>query len=527
MKQKNPIMKIYLLLFTFAITSFFNQGISSDISRPDSISVTEELDFSNFSENLNSLMNLWFVQTSLANDTSLLVGDYENVSLPSQYPDSVYIERLDRLPTVIPLSYNRIVRNYINVYTVKKKDKLEVMLGLSDYYFPLIEEILDYYDLPIELKYMAVIESALNPRAVSRVGATGMWQFMYRTGRAYGLTINSLVDERRDPIKATHSAARFLKDMYNIYHDWTLVIAAYNCGPGNVNKAIRRSGGKRNYWDIYYYLPRETRGYVPAFVAATYSMNYYSKHNLKPHPIDIPLTTDTLVIREDLHLKQVSEVLGIPIQQLRDLNPQYKKDIVPGKSRPFTLMIPLQYTTEFIDYQDSIYAYKDSVYFNPNNAIVNPTKSTYVAQAPSGKVKLYYTVKSGDNLGYIAEWYHVGVSKLRYWNGIRRSTIRVGQKLKVYVSPSKADRYKKINSMSFAEKQSSIGKNISASAQKSKPVNTSKDATYVYYKVRNGDSVWEIAQKFPGVTDKDILRLNNLSSRDKIHPGQSIKIKTR
>ncbi len=516
-----------LLLVSFALMS--KQGICSYSSKPDSVRVAEEMDYSNFSENLESLMNLWFVQTSLGNDTSLLVGDYENDSLPSQYPDSVIIDRLDRLPTVIPLSYNKIVKNYINVYTVKKKDKLETMLGLSDYYFPLIEEILDYYDLPIELKYMAVIESALNPRAVSRVGATGMWQFMYRTGRAYGLTINSLVDERRDPIKATHAAARYLKDMYNIYHDWTLVIAAYNCGPGNVNKAIRRTGGKRDYWEIYYYLPRETRGYVPAFIAAAYSMNYYSKHNLKPQPIQMPLTTDTLLVRDDLHLKQVSEVLNIPIQQIRDLNPQYKRDIIPGKSRPLTLMIPIQYTTEFIDLQDSIYAYKDSIFFNSENVTVNPTKSTYVAQAPSGKVKLYYTVKSGDNLGYIAEWYKVGLSSLRYWNGISRSTIRVGQKLVVYVSPSKAEQYKKINSMSFAEKQRSIGKNVSvsASAQTTTKTTTSKDGNYVYYKVRNGDSVWEIAKKFPGVTDSDILRLNNLSSRDNIHPGQEIKIKAR
>ncbi|MDX2442432.1 MAG: transglycosylase SLT domain-containing protein [Bacteroidales bacterium] len=524
-------MKYSLILLLFAFTLVSNNGYCTSVSEPDSVTVTEEMDYSNFSENLESLMNLWFVQTSLANDTTLLVGDYENDSLPSQYPDSVIINRLDRLPTVIPLSYNKIVKNYINVYTVKKKDKLETMLGLSDYYFPFIEEILDYYDLPIELKYMAVIESALNPRAVSRVGATGMWQFMYRTGRAYGLTINSLVDERRDPIKATHSAARYLKDMYNIYHDWTLVIAAYNCGPGNVNKAIRRSGGKRNYWDIYYYLPRETRGYVPAFIAAAYSMNYYSKYNLKPRPIQIPLSTDTLLVRDDLHLKQVSEVLGIPIQQIRDLNPQYKKDIVPGKSRPFSLMIPVQYTTDFIDYQDSIYAYKDSIFFNSDNAIVNPTKSTYVASAPSGKVKLYYTVKSGDNLGYIAEWYKVGLSNLRYWNGIRRSTIRVGQKLVVYVSPSKAEQYKKINSMSFAEKQRSIGKNISASAQtttsKSTKTTSNQDGNYVYYKVRNGDSVWEIAKKFPGVSDSDILKLNKLSSRDRIHPGQQIKIKPR
>ncbi len=528
--MKNIFLRLkFVQMFWFlVISAFLQSGYSAGVNRPDSVTVSEELEFSNFSSNLESLMNLWYVQSSVGNDSSLLVGDYENDSLPSQYPDSVYMERLSRIPSVIPLSYNKFVRNYINVYTNKKKDKLETMLGLSDYYFPMIEEILDVYDLPIELKYMAVIESALNPRAVSRVGATGMWQFMYRTGRAYGLTINSLVDERRDPVKATKAAARYLKDMYNIYHDWTLVIASYNCGAGNVNKAIRRAGGRRNYWDIYYYLPRETRGYVPAFIAAAYSMNYYSKHNLKPVPIQIPLTTDTLVVHDNLHLKQVSEVLNVPLQELRDLNPQYRRDIIPGKSKPYVLTVPMQYAGPFIDYQDSIFAYKDSVFFNPKTMIQKPGQSTYVAQAPSGKVKLYYTVKSGDNLGYIAEWYHVGVSSLRYWNGIRRNMIRVGQKLKIYVSPSKVDRYKKINGMTFAQKQRSIGKNVtvSASAAKSKsPATSSGSGNYVYYKVRNGDSIWEIAKKYPGVTDADILRLNNMSKRTKIHPGQKLKIK--
>lgn len=527
MKRINLHLKYYQMFWVFVISAFLQTGYSSDVLKPDSVSVSEELEFSNFSDNLESLMNLWYVQSSIGNDTSLLVGDYENDTLPSQYPDSVYIERLSRIPAVIPLSYNRLVRNYINVYTNKKKDKLEVMLGLSDYYFPMIEEILDYYDLPIELKYMAIIESALNPRAVSRVGATGMWQFMYRTGRAYGLTINSFVDERRDPVKATIAAAHYLKDMYNIYHDWTLVIASYNCGAGNVNKAIRRSGGKRNYWDIYYYLPRETRGYVPAFIAAAYSMNYYSKHNLSPVPINMTLTTDTLVITDDLHLKQVAEVLNVPLKELRDLNPQYRKDIIPGKSKPYVLTVPLQYAGPFIDYQDSIFAYKDSIFFDPKMIIQNPgSRSTYVAQAPTGKAKLYYTVKSGDNLGFISEWYHVRVSDLRYWNGVRRNMIRVGQKLKIYVSPSKVERYKKINGMSFAQKQRSVGNKVTASASKPKAPNTSSGGNgYVYYKVRNGDSIWEIAKKYPGVSDADILRLNNMSKRSKIHPGQKIKIK--
>lgn len=520
------IQYFIFLFIVFPLAGFTNEN-SMDYEKNDSVQIREAINFSNFSDNLDSLMNLWYVQNSLLRDTLLAIDNYDTDTLPLKEPDSVYIDRLSRIPTIIPLSYNRFVRNYISVYTDKKKDQLEVMLGLSEYYFPMIEEVLDYYDLPYELKYMAVIESALNPRAVSRVGATGMWQFMYKTGRAYGLTINSLVDERLDPLASTRAAVRYLGDLYNIYDDWILAIAAYNCGPGNVNKAIRRTGGKTDYWEIYYYLPRETRGYVPAFIAAAYAMNYYHLYNLKSRPIDIPLSTDTIIVHQDLHLMQVSAVLQLPIQELRDLNPQYRRDIVPGKSKAYALRVPLSQSTQFIEYQDSIFAYKDSIYLNPANMVVNPTQSRYVPQAPSGKTKLVYTVKSGDNLGYISEWYRVGLSSLRYWNGIRGNTIRTGQKLAVYVQPSKAKQYKKINTMSFTEKQRSIGKTVSASVRANiqPQSNTPHTGNYVYYKVKNGDSVWEIAKKFPGVSDQDILRLNNLSNGDRIHPGQQIKIK--
>jgi len=512
-----------LLIFLF-YTVYFPVNGNTSIEDPDSLSVMEEANFSGFSENLDSLITLWYVSNSINQDTSLVAETYENDSLPPKFPDSVYIDRLSRIPNMIPLSFNRIVRNYINVYTRTKKEKLEVMLGLSQYYFPLIDEILDRYDLPYELKYMAVIESALNPRAVSRVGATGLWQFMYGTGRMYGLTINSLVDERRDPVKSTEAAAHYLKDLYRIYHDWILVIAAYNCGPGNVNKAIRRSGGKRNYWDIYYRLPRETRGYVPAYIAATYAMNYYKNHHLHPVPIEMPLATDTLIIEDNLHFKQVSAVLGLPLKELRDLNPQYRRDIVPGKSKPQAIRVPMSYTTAFIDLQDSIFGYKQKELLSTDKMITKPVYSHYSPPPPTGKTKLYYTVKSGDNLGFIAEWYHVRASDLRYWNGIRHNLIRTGQKLKVYVSPSRASRYRKINKMSFAEKQKSIGKTVPV-AQGISSYIVPKDAKFEYYRVKNGDTVWEIARKFPGVTDQDILRLNNLSSFDKIHPGQEIRIK--
>jgi membrane-bound lytic murein transglycosylase D len=490
----------------------------------DTIPMPEEIQVLNFESNLDSLIYLWYVQQVQQPDSIVFPVITGANSLLPDFPDSVYMERISKIPSVIDLSYNRIVRNFINVYTNERRENLEIMLGLTNFYFPVFEDIFDFYGLPTELKYMSVIESALNPRAVSKAGATGIWQFMYSTGRMYGLTINSLVDERRDPIKSTHAAARYLKDLYDIYGDWILVIAAYNCGPGNVRKAIRRAGPKKNYWDIYYYLPRETRGHIPAYIAATYLMNYYYEHNLHPRNIELPLVTDTIMINEDLHLKQVAEVLDIPIKMLRDLNPQYRMDIVPGNNKGFSLTLPFEFSLHFIDLQDSILAYKDSVYFSPHNVITNPTRSRYVPEPPTGKTKLYYTVKSGDNLGYIAEWYNVRASDLRYWNNIRRNLIRTGQKLAVYVSPDKVQEYKKINSMTFEEKQKSIG----ASTVRPEEILANQeplDDSYIYYTVKYGDTLWDIAKKYPGVTETDLMKINNLKNAKRILPGQNIKIR--
>jgi len=486
-----------------------------------------------FDENLDSLLNLYYVQQATAFSEADSMYLFDADSLIPDYPDSVYIERISKLPFVVEMSYNRIVKNFIDVYTKKRPDKVKIMLRLSEYYFPIFEEIFDRYGIPDELKYMSVIESALNPRAVSRSGATGLWQFMHYTGKSYGLTINSLIDERRNPIKSTYAAAAFLKDLYSIYKDWTLVIAAYNCGPGNVNKAIRRAGGKRNYWDIYYYLPRETRGYVPAFIAASYVMNYPKEHNLAPVKINFDLYTDTIMIDDKLHLRQVSEVLGIPLTQLRDLNPQYKADIIPGdKSYSFSLCIPQVQAMKFIELEDSIFTYKDSLFFNRENIIVTPTarfSSNYIPELPSDKyTKLIYEVKSGDNLGFISMWYNVRISDLRYWNNIRTNTIRSGQKLVVYKPKSGAAKYKNINLMSFEEKQRSIGKNNSVLLSDSKGVESVLDDysdEFEYYTVRSGDTLWEIARKYPGISDTDIARLNNLKNINSIKPGQVIKIK--
>ncbi len=527
------IKTILLLVVAFCFALHLNAIQDSDdtlnIHLADSIRAPLELFDSldsNFESNLDSMLNLYYIQQAIS-DTFLeeVVTD----SIPD-FPDSVYIARLAAIPTIINLSFNRIVKNYIDSYTKKRRKSVEVMLGLSEYYFPIFDEIFDYYDIPNEMKYMSIIESALNPRAYSRARAVGLWQFMYGTGRVYGLEINSLVDERRDPIKSTYAAARYSHDLYNIYKDWILVIAAYNCGPGNVNRAIRRAGGKTDYWDIYYYLPRETRGHVPAFIAATYLMNYYSEHNLVPAEVDIPAKADTLLIKDRLHLGQISEVLGIPLKQLQDLNPQYRYDIIPAGDKTYSLCLPEEYILSFIDYEDSIFAYKDSVFFDASKYTVSPathTHTAYIPEAPgSDYVKLTYTVKSGDNLGYISEWYNVRISDLRYWNDIRRNIIRSGQKLTIYKHKNQAAKYREIDNLTFAQKQARIGKPVSTAASAENNTNVSDlGGEYIMYTVKSGDTLWDIAKKFPGVTDTDIMRLNNITDANKIKPGQTLKIK--
>ena len=312
---------------------------------------------------LDSLLNEYMSKTYLtSNDCNM---KNENPS----YPTEVFIDRLSRMPTVMEMAHNNVVQNFIDRYCTRLRGTISYMLGASNFYMPIFEEALEAYQIPLELKYLPVIESALNPRAVSRVGATGLWQFMLATGKQYNLKINSLVDERRDPIKASYAAAHLLSDLYKVFGDWNLVIAAYNCGPGNVSKAIQRSGGSKDYWHIYPYLPRETRGYVPAFIAANYMMTYYSLHNICPMGSRLPAQTDTIMITRRLHLEQVSNVLGIDIEMLRALNPMYRHDIIPGDTEPYALRLPQADVNRFIEMEDAIYNYRASELLT-NRAIV-------------------------------------------------------------------------------------------------------------------------------------------------------------
>ena len=346
------------------------------------------------------------------------------------FSDSVYIERLSRMPVVMELPYNEVVRACIDRYTGKLRNHVAFMLSACNFYMPIFEQALDAYDLPLELKYLPIIESALNPSAKSRAKAMGLWQFMLRTGKIYGLESNSYVDERCDPIKSTWAAARYLKDLYNIYKDWNLVIAAYNCGPGNVNKAIRRAGGKTDYWAIYNYLPRETRGYVPAFIAANYVMTYYCKHNICPMETNIPAATDTVMVSKNLHFEQIVDLCGIDMEQLKSLNPQYKRNIIPGESKPQTLRLPIQQISAFIDQQDTIYEHRKLELFK-NRKVVPVSDGRGQAIKGNGELT-YHRIRNGETLGSIARRYGVSVKQIQQWNGMTNTKISAGKRLKIY-----------------------------------------------------------------------------------------------
>lgn len=450
---------------------------------------------------IDSLLHSWHVQYFTKRE-DYCHDDEENV----YFPDSVYACRLASLPRIIPMPYNNVVRDCIDLYTERRRNLVRYMLGMADYYFPIIEEVLDKHGLPIELKYLAVVESALNPVALSRVGACGLWQFMLPTGKQYGLTINSLVDDRRDPVKATEAACAYFKDMYAIYKDWSLVMASYNCGPGNVNKAIKRSGGKTNFWDIFPYLPKETRSYVPLFIAANYVMNYYCDHNLCPLETNLPLATDTIHVNKMLHLQQVSEVLQVDLEQLRALNPQYKRDIVPGNTGDAVLKLPASDTYAFVDKEDSIYQYRVEEFLPSYLVTINGGSTSGVAT----REQVTHIVLKNENIYTIANRYGVTPQEIKKWNRLSSNRLARGKRLKLYVDTG---------GVYLSAKNAQKEKAVSASpAQKAE-----KKDGYIAHKVRSGESLYSIASKYPGVSAQTLKQANNLSD-SKIIPGQVLKI---
>lgn len=572
----------------------------------------------------DSLLSLWYLQRSTSRNNE--GGDYnmDSVHFTTNVPDKELIERLADMNSFITLPFNETVKNYILLYSEKMPTKMAQMLGLAQYYFPIFEETFNRYGLPEELKYMAVIESALNPVAVSRAGAKGMWQFMYTTAKSYGLTINSYVDERLDPVKSADAAARYLRDSYGVFGDWNLAISSYNCGAGNVSKAIRRSGS-RNFWDIYDFLPRETRGYVPAFVGAMYAFRYYKEHGLDPATIAMPEHVDTFHVSNMLHFQQINEIVGVPVQTLRDLNPQYIHDIIPkSEKQPYILRLPFRYTASFIEHEDTVYKHRAKELFNP---------TTLENLTTASQERIVYRVKSGDYLGRIASRYHVSVNNIKKWNNLKNNNLRVGQKLVIYRKVKKqvvqqepvtkqekkpeiqnqadkpevqnpADRQQREEksgpdtaespgisvdtakdstavtsadtdsttsaspltrpeqAVSEQDGETAIGQATSAEtltgssaaedntsvaatdieASKEAPETaveasgTAKEAggvssgkasgttEYVTHTVKKGETLQKIVRRYPGVTVKEVVSLNNLPSADKIRYGMKLKI---
>ena len=472
----------------------------------------------------DSLLSLWYVHKSMLKGDTVSFN-MDSVHFRSSVTDKEYLQRLADMNSFITLPFNETVRNYIILYSEKMPTKMSSMLALSQYYFPIFEEIFDRYGLPKELKYMAVIESAFNPVAVSRAGAKGMWQFMYNTAKMYGLTINSFVDERLDPVKSADAAARYMRDAYRIFGDWNLAISSYNCGSGNVNKAMRRSGS-REFWPVYNYLPRETRGYVPAFVGAMYAFTYYREHGLVPETDSMPVQVDTFHIRRMLHFQQVSALTGVSVEMLKKLNPQYVHDIVPGTAKEeYVLRLPYQYTSKFIENEDSVYAYNAKEYFSP------ATLQNIAVSGSASSQRIAYKVKSGDYLGRIASRYHVTVKQIMEWNHLRNTNLRVGQVLYIYgkfngpVAQSSGASSKSSAASSSKGSASSDGATRASSkgsAATPPPADSAAEETYTVYVVKSGDSLYRISQDYPGVSADDIMKFNGIGTD--IRPGMKLKI---
>jgi membrane-bound lytic murein transglycosylase D len=536
---------------------------------------------------LDSLYSIPYFQDYYFNtDTALLnVYNFPIGSVPV-YPDSVYKARIEKLneETPLDLTYNQSVRSFIELYAVRKRQLTSKILGLKEIYFPMIEEYLDKYNIPLEMKYLAVVESALNPVAGSRAGAKGLWQFMYYTGKLYGLKVTSLVDDRFDPYLATDAACRHLSDLYTMFGDWNLVMAAYNSGAGNVNKAIRRAGGVKDYWAIWPYLPKETRGYVPAFIAVNYVMNYAPEHNL--YPLDPGILyggIDTVWVNQPLAFDQISEFLNIPMEEITFLNPIFKSGIIPAyNGKTYSLRLPKDQALKFAEFEQSIYNYKTK------NGL---EKEKLVAEIKKASDRQFYTVRSGESLGSIAHKCNVSVKQLQQWNGIKGTMIHPGQQLviipstnysytssstKADSSPKQASTTKQTPVKTGSEPQGSAstnsadgyhyvksGENLASIAQqhgcsvenikawnnlsnnmiypkqklkvsgdntlaqvtepKHETANKNVENKYVYYTVKKGDTLWDIAQQYKGVSVEDIKKWNNLGN-SRLQVGQKLKI---
>ncbi|MDR1725814.1 MAG: transglycosylase SLT domain-containing protein [Bacteroidales bacterium] len=482
----------------------------------------------NFETNYDSLLNSFHIRQN----TRLINKIYHGTAVSSnalkayQTPDSILAKRLRSIPAEIKLSYNPKVRAYIETYVDKIPNKVSVMLGLSKYYFPIFEAILDKYGVPTELKYLVVIESALNPNAVSRMGATGLWQFMYSTARLWDLRMNSIIDERRDPIKATEAAAKYLRSLYRIYNDWTLALAAYNCGPGNVNKALRRSNGN-DFWQIYDYLPRETRGYVPAFIGATYAFNYYREHGITAYDISKPIATDTVGVTKDIHFGQIASVMNIDYDMIKDLNPQYKLFKIPGSQDSYKLKLPTNLICNFISLEDSIANFEKDKYFSDNNSTIDIDGNTTIVY--KDKI-IYHKVRKKETWSSVAQRYGVSVSELKSWNpkSAKSNKLIVGNSLAVKQKIAVKIEKPEINDTTTPFVSQSETSQLAASQDEKPNVTIDKISpkqSVVKHVVKKGDTLFSLSKKYD-VTMDTIINMNNLNKKNPIIKiGQTLRVK--
>lgn len=419
--------KILLLTFAFALlfVSVDAQIVEPTDSAAAGMAIGTDSIIMEFPEsmsyNVDSLMEMWFAKQYLSYDAECVDG-----SVNPKFSDTVYAERLSALPTIVPMPYNYITRNSIDAYMGRNRKVISFALGMLPMYEDIFVEALMKYDVPIELKYLPIVESALKPRAYSRAGAAGMWQFIYSTGRKYGLYVNSLVDDRYDIIKESDAAARHLRDLYDMFGDWSLAISAYNCGPGNVTKAMTRSGGKSDFWDLYPYLPRETRGYLPAFIAVNYAMSYYKEHGICPMESAKPVQTDTLHVNRNLHTGQIIHYSGISQDEFKALNPQYLTEVIPGAYRTCIITLPQQYIRPLVEAGDSIYEYQKEIFFPK-------AKLAYIDDDMKNRITyVTHKIMPGETLGGIAIKYHTTVKNIKNWNNLKSDNIRAGKTLRIY-----------------------------------------------------------------------------------------------
>ena len=454
-------------------------------------------------QKMDSMLNIWYVKSGLDTKHSVL-SKLKDDTTAYDNNDTLIFRRLSQIVTAVPLAYNERVKRFIELYSVQRQRSSSVILALAQYYYPWMKAIFDKYGVPEELVYITIIESALNPLAVSRAGATGIWQFMYGTGKLYGLEVNTFIDDRRDPYKATDAAARHFRDLYNIFNDWGLAISAYNCGAGNVRKAIQRSGGKTDFWGVCPYLPKETQNYFPAFIGAYYMMTYHNLYGITPSTLHIPTNVDTVMVDKEIHLQQVSEVLGIDMDEIRILNPQYKRDIIPAYNEPYPLRLQAPDVLRFIAMKDSIEKYRYDDFFNPTKNLATTTASK------------------------IASKYGSSVSKLKSMNHLRSNSLRVGQRLLVRKGTTITKPAPVVAKDTLTTPKDTLAiapaDSTTVKIDTVQPVQPPKPApSVITYTVKKGDTLSSIARRY-GTTAAALAKYNHLRNENAIQIGQKLKI---